>query len=129
MVGLVQCSTEWLNVDMTTNTETLDRIFFALGNSTRRTILKRLARSEATVTEIAAPFDTSLNAISKHLKVLEDAGLIVREISGREHICRLNPKPLDDAVAWITANREFWQKRLDALEQQLVAKKAKRDRA
>lgn len=105
------------------NSPTLDKIFSALGHPTRRMILSRLAEGEATVSEIAQPFDSSLNAISKHLKVLERAGLICREIRGREHYCRLNPKTLDQAAAWIDYYREFWRQRLDAMEQHLLAKK------
>ncbi len=79
------------------------------------------------MTEIAAPFDSSLNAISKHLKVLEAAGLIAREVRGREHFCRLNPTALDEIEAWIQEQRQFWQPRLDALEQHLVEQKRQND--
>ena len=94
----------------------LDQVFHALSDPTRRALLGRLGRGEATVTELAAPFSTSLPAISKHLKVLEQAGLLRREVRGREHHCRLEPAPLRSALAWIGFYRKFWEERLDALE-------------
>lgn len=103
------------------NPESLDRVFMALGHPMRRQILARLVAGEATVTAIAMPFDTSLNAVSKHLKVLENAGLIQREIIGREHYCRLKPDALNDAVDWINYYHDFWSARLDAIEQELKA--------
>lgn len=98
----------------------LDSVFAALGDPTRRAILVRLRRSRATVTEIAEPFDVSLNAISKHLKVLERAGLIRRERLGREHHLSLNAAPLAEASDWIATYREFWERRLDVLEHMLT---------
>jgi DNA-binding transcriptional ArsR family regulator len=100
----------------------LDRVFSALGDPTRRAIISELRRRPATVTEIARPFPVSLNAISKHVMVLERAGLIQREIHGREHLCRLRAKPLRDADRWLEHYREFWTTRLDALERHLQAK-------
>jgi len=107
----------------------LDRVFSAVADPTRRAILSALARKPATVTEIAQPFPTSLNAISKHILVLERAGLIERQVVGREHHCRLNPAPLRHASAWLEHYRKFWDVRLDALEQHILSKRKKRERA
>jgi DNA-binding transcriptional ArsR family regulator len=101
----------------------LDSVFLALGHPVRREILAHLAQGAATVTDIAAPFEVSLNAISKHLKVLERAGLIQREILGREHYCRINPEPLEEVSAWLTYYQTFWTSRFDAMEQDLIATK------
>ncbi|HXZ01433.1 MAG TPA: metalloregulator ArsR/SmtB family transcription factor [Stellaceae bacterium] len=94
---------------------TLDRTFAALADPTRRAILARLALGEASVGALAAPFRMSLPAISKHLKVLESAGLLLREKRGREHRCRLDPAPLQRGRAWLDEIRLFWDARLDAL--------------
>ncbi len=94
----------------------LDRVFQALSDPTRRAILTRLSRGGATVGEVAAPFTTSLNAVSKHLMVLERAGLLRRRVEGREHHLVLDPEPLQDAAKWIAYYREFWERRLDALD-------------
>jgi DNA-binding transcriptional ArsR family regulator len=104
--------------------ESLNRVFSAVADPTRRAILRALARTPATITEIAKPFAVSLNAVSKHVMVLERAGLIHREIQGREHLCRLEPRPLRDATAWLDHYRQFWDVRLDALER-YVARKVK----
>jgi DNA-binding transcriptional ArsR family regulator len=109
--------------------ETLDRVFSAVADPTRRAILAGLARKPATVTEIAAPFGVSLNAISKHILVLERAGLVERQVVGREHRCRLNPAPLRNASAWLEHYRRFWDLRLDALEQHILSKRKKKERA
>lgn len=102
--------------------ENLDQVFSALGNPLRRQILTTLAENgNMTVTDIAAPFTVSLNAISKHVKVLEKAGLVQRDIRGREHYCKLNPKMLDSAARWLEHYRQFWTERLDAMDQQLRA--------
>src|SRR5215813_10302306 len=93
----------------------LDATFGALSDPTRRAILARLAQGEATVSELAAPFDVSLPAVSKHLRVLESAGLLHREIDGRIHRCRLEPKPMKDAARWIEHYRVFWENQFDAL--------------
>jgi DNA-binding transcriptional ArsR family regulator len=97
----------------------LDATFGALADSTRRAILARLARGEAMVTELAEPFDMSLPAISKHLRVLESAGLLHRTIDGRVHHCRLAAEPMKDAAAWIAQYRAFWESQLDALAKYL----------
>ncbi|HEX6384603.1 MAG TPA: metalloregulator ArsR/SmtB family transcription factor [Anaerolineae bacterium] len=106
--------------------ETLDKVFAALGHPIRRQILLRLAQGKATVTDIAEPFAPSLNAISKHLKVLEKAGLIEREIIGREHYCSINPRPLEEVSDWLGHYQAFWTSRLEALEQELVARRPSR---
>ena len=102
----------------------LDNVFSALADPTRRAILQALARRPATINEIAEPFPVSLNAVSKHVMVLERAGLLRREIRGREHHCRIEAHPLADANAWLEHYRRFWELRLDALEV-YVAQKAK----
>ncbi len=104
----------------------LDAVFGALADPTRRAILARLARGESTVTALAEPFDVSLPAISKHLRVLERAGLLEREIVGRERHCHLKARPLRQATAWLEHYREFWQLRLNALEHHLVSKRMRR---
>ena len=98
----------------------LDAVFDALAHPARRDILDRLVRGgEATVTEIAAPYEVSLNAVSKHLKVLERAGLIRREVVGREHRCRFEGAPLESAGDWIETARRFWTGALDQLDAHL----------
>lgn len=94
----------------------LDRTFAALADPTRRAILSRLARGDALVTELASPFRMSIQAVSKHLGVLESAGLLVRHKDGRTRRCRLTPAPLRDAGAWIAEYREFWHAQFEALE-------------
>lgn len=104
--------------------QTLDRVFLALGHPIRRQILVRLAEGAATVTDIAKPFDQmSLNAISKHLKVLESARLIQREVIGREHYCSIRPESLEEASNWLAYYQAFWTSRFDAMEQELIARK------
>lgn len=99
----------------------LDHTFGALADPTRRAILARLRAGEESVGELAAPFPMSLQAVSKHLRVLEDAGLVVRRVEGRTHRLRLVPAALDDASGWIEDQRRFWNERLDELEQHLAA--------
>ena len=101
---------------MVEHTQDLDRAFSALGDTTSRDILGRLMEGSATVTELAQPFDMSLNAVSKHIRVLERAGLLKREVRGREHWCSLNPLPLKQITGWTEQYRVFWEQRLDALE-------------
>jgi len=98
-----------------TDSAELDRIFSALADPTRRAILRSLTRRPATINEIAEPFPVSLNAISKHVMVLERAGLLRREIKGRQHHCRIEARPLRQADAWMAHYRQFWDDRLDAL--------------
>jgi DNA-binding transcriptional ArsR family regulator len=98
------------------STDTLDRTFAALADPTRRSIVARLAeRRSAAVSELAAPFDMSLPAILKHLGVLADAGLVMREKKGRIVTCRLDPAPLRDAAAILAHYQRYWSERLDAL--------------
>ena len=97
----------------------LDQTFAALSDPTRREILARLRRGSANVGELAEPFDISLAAVSKHLGVLERAGLIRREAHGRERRCHLRARPLRSASAWTETYRSFWEERLDALESHL----------
>ena len=93
----------------------LDMIFQALANRTRRALLARLNAGPAMVTELARPFGMSLNAISKHLTVLERAGLVDRSIDGRVHSCALNVGPLASAEEWISAYTKFWNSQIDSL--------------
>jgi DNA-binding transcriptional ArsR family regulator len=93
----------------------LDATFGALADPTRRAILARLARGEATVTELAQPFQVSLPAISKHLRVLETAGLLAREKRGRIHRCRLVAAPLHDAAQWLLFYERLWEGTFDSL--------------
>ncbi len=95
--------------------KSLDVVFSALSDPTRRAILERLARSQASVTELAAPFDMSPPAISKHLRVLEHARLIAREREGRIHHMRLNARAMKDAAEWLGHYRQFWTGQLDNL--------------
>lgn len=99
----------------------LDSVFHALGDATRRRMLRELAQGERTVGQLAAPFDMSLAAASKHIKALESAGLVRREIRGRSHVCRLEPGPLAGAHQWLRFYEDFWNARLDVLEQLLRA--------
>ena len=102
----------------------LDTIFHALGDATRRAMLSDLAVGERTVSELAQPFAMSLAAASKHIKVLEAAGLIRRDVRGRTHMCSLEPAPLMSADQWLGVYRRFWTDRLDTLEQLLRAEDA-----
>ena len=97
-------------------TATIDRVFHALGDPTRRHMLGALTRGERTVGQLAEPFAMSLAAASKHIKALEQAGLIRREVRGRTHFCRLDPGPLARAHQWLATYERFWSGRLDALE-------------
>ncbi len=97
----------------------LDATFAALADPTRRAILSRLAQGEATVTELAEPFDMSLPAISKHLKVLERAHLIARSRDAQWRPCRLEAAPLKDAADWITKYQQFWEESFDRLDDYL----------
>jgi DNA-binding transcriptional ArsR family regulator len=114
-----------------TASERLDATFLALADPTRRAILARLARKEASVTELAEPFEMSQPAVSKHLKVLERAGLISVSQDGQRRPRRLEVRPLAEASAWIERYREIWEQnfaRLDALLQELHDQPVKRTR-
>jgi DNA-binding transcriptional ArsR family regulator len=102
----------------------LDDTLIALADDTRRSILGRLAAGEARVTEVAAPFDISLNSVSKHIRILERAGLVRRRVEGRDHFLALEPKPFDDLTEWMQKTRDFWSSRLDRLEAALRAEDA-----
>jgi DNA-binding transcriptional ArsR family regulator len=102
-------------------TPQLDSIFHALGDATRRQMLRELASGERTVSELAAPFEMSLAAASKHIKALEGAGLIRREVRGRTHVCRLDPGPLANANDWLSYYERFWTQSLDKLDALLRA--------
>jgi DNA-binding transcriptional ArsR family regulator len=99
----------------------LDHTLTALADPTRRAILRRLSRGEARVTELAAPFDMSLNAVSKHIRMLERARLVTRRRAGREHFLSFDPAPLTAASAWIEEQRVLWTARLDTLDALLLA--------
>jgi DNA-binding transcriptional ArsR family regulator len=105
------------------SSQSLDTIFAALSDPTRRKILERLAVGEKTVTEVAEPFDMSLPAISKHLHVLEQAGLIVRRKQGRVHHLQLAAAPMKEASEWLDVYRQFWDAQFDALAQFLREQK------
>ena len=108
--------------------ELKDSTFAALANTTRRDILVRLAQGESTVSELADAYDMSLNAVSKHVMTLEQAGLVTRRVDWRTHYICLNTEPLRAAHEWLDLYRAFWEKRLDALEEFLARKKgAKHD--
>ena len=100
--------------------DALSQTFAALADPTRRSILVRLAEGEATVNELAAPFDISLQAVSKHLKVLENAGLISRGRDAQFRPCRYEPDEMEAAIDWIVTNRRIWMDRFDQLEQHLT---------
>jgi DNA-binding transcriptional ArsR family regulator len=106
----------------------LDRIFSALADPTRRAILRRLASRPANIKEIAQPFPVSFSAISKHVMALERAGLVRRDIQGREHYCRIEPGPLREANEWLEDYRQFWERRMDALEAYVARKYEARNR-
>ena len=109
----------------------LDAVFAALADPTRRAILSRLAQGEASVTELAGPFSMTQPAISKHLKVLERAGLISRGIDAQRRPRKLEPRPLAEATGWLEEYRKFWEgsfERLDSLLEELQSKPIKRTR-
>ncbi|WP_274630229.1 ArsR/SmtB family transcription factor [Arvimicrobium flavum] len=108
-------------------TPQLNAVFHALGDATRRRMLRELAGGERTVGALAEPFAISLAAASKHIKVLESAGLIRREVRGRMHLCRLEPGPLASAHEWLGFYERFWSGRLDVLES-LLRKEDERQR-
>jgi DNA-binding transcriptional ArsR family regulator len=105
-------------------TRQLDAIFHALGDPTRRKMLRALSDGERTVSQLAEPYSMSLAAASKHIKALETAGLIRREVHGRTHICHLQPGPLASAHEWLSFYEGFWTVSLDRLEQLLLEEDA-----
>src|SRR5262245_12154026 len=103
------------------NVASLDGVFHALADPTRRAMLRMLASGQRTIGELAAPFSMSFAGASKHIRVLEAAGLVHRRIEGRSHICRLDPAPLAAADAWLRFYETFWTERFDALDALLKA--------
>lgn len=93
----------------------LDRTFTALSHEVRRSMLAKLRRSEMRITELAQPYDISLNMASKHIRLLEEARLVKRRVEGRDHWISANPAPLEEAMSWIEAQAKFWSPRLQAL--------------
>jgi DNA-binding transcriptional ArsR family regulator len=108
--------------------DSLNEIFGALADPTRRAILARLALGEITVGELAEPFEMSLPAVSKHLNVLEAAGLVQREKQGRLRRCQLDGRPLEAAAGWIEDYRRFWEARLDSLARYLEQTQARQSK-
>jgi DNA-binding transcriptional ArsR family regulator len=108
--------------------DTLSTTFAALADPTRRAILARLAQGETSVGELAAPFDISWPAISRHLKVLEGAGLIERRVDAQWRLCRLRGEAMREASEWLDAYRAFWEESLDRLTEYLEAKPPRRRR-
>ena len=102
----------------------LDDTLIALADETRRSILQRLSAGDARVTELASPYAISLNSVSKHIRILERAGLVRRRIAGRDHFLSLDPAPMDGVAAWIERERAAWTTRLDKLEAALRAEDA-----
>jgi DNA-binding transcriptional ArsR family regulator len=106
--------------------DNLTNVLGAVSHPSRRAILQRLAQGPARVTEIAEPFDMSLNAVSKHLKVLEAAGLIRREVVGREHVIEFRAAPLREIASWVAEYERFWTRQLDGLEAHFKSKRRTR---
>ncbi len=104
----------------------LDRIFSALADPTRREVLVRLGSAPATIGELAEPFDISLTGMTKHVRVLEEAGLVVTEKVGRSRRCRLGTERLDDVLAWIAFYQRLWERRLDGLDAYFTLQKGKK---
>ena len=103
----------------------LDDIFVAMSDATRRAILARLSESDARVTELASAFPISLNSTSKHIRILERAGLVTRSVQGREHLLSLNAAPMAEAAGWMEYYRRFWEDRLASLERFVINKRNK----
>lgn len=99
----------------------LDAVFHALADPTRRAMLQRLAQGEQSVGTLAAPFDMSLAAASKHIRVLERAGLVRRSVRGRTHLCSLDAQPMHGGLEWLRHYEQFWNRRLDDLDEALRA--------
>jgi len=109
------------------NDSALDSVFTALADPTRRAILRRLERGVATVGELAEPFEMSAPAVSKHLRMLERAGLLARTREGRVHRIGLTAGPLAEAVGWLDRHRRFWEPRLDALGRDIEGRKSEEE--
>ena len=102
----------------------LDAVFHALAHPARRAMLKRLAAAPQNIGELASPFDMTFAGASKHVRVLERAGLVKRKVEGREHVCAIVPAPLKTATDWLTHYERLWTTRLDALDAMLKAEDA-----
>ncbi len=118
-----------MNASQTGQADSLSATFAALADPTRRAILARLALGEATVTELARPFDMSLPGVSKHLKVLQNAGLIVQGRDAQWRPCRLEAEPLRDVASWIGQYRRFWEESLERLDEYLCELQSQEPRA
>jgi len=101
----------------------MDNLLGAVADSTRRAILARLAAGDARVTEVASEFPISLNSVSKHVRMLERAGLVRRTVRGRDHVLSLDAAPLAEAAAWIAHYQRFWEERLEALDKLMTKDK------
>ena len=110
---------------MSTNRQDLDLVFSALSDATRRGMLAQLARGESNISDLAAPYNMSQPATSKHLRVLEKAGLIEKERRGREHYIRVKPQAFEEAVDWVTHYTRVWRAQFDAVEDYLSTHKKK----
>ena len=99
----------------------LDKLFHALADPTRRAMLAHLSRSERSIGELAAPHEMSLTAVSKHVRVLEEAGLVKRRVEGRSHILNIEPQAMKSAEQWLTSRRTMWERHFDQLESYLAA--------
>ncbi len=104
----------------------MDNLLGAVADSTRRAILARLAAGDARVTEVASEFPISLNSVSKHVRMLERAGLVRRTIRGRDHVLSLDAAPLAEAAAWIEHYKRFWEERLEALDKLITKDKPRK---
>lgn len=104
----------------------MDNLLGALADSTRRAILARLAAGDARVTEVASGFPISLNSVSKHVRMLERAGLVRRTVRGRDHLLSFDAAPLAEAAAWIAHYRRFWEQRLEALDKLMTRDKSRK---
>ena len=109
--------------------DSLDSTFGALADPTRRAILATLQLGQASITELAKPHRMSLPAVMKHVHVLEQAGLVSQEKTGRTRICRLAPEPLHDAESWISQYRRFWERNFDSLERYLNEEKSQEEKS
>ena len=105
------------------SSQRLDRMFQAMAQPTRRALLRELSKRERTVGQLAEPFDLTVAAISKHIKVLEAAGLVTQRAEGRTRVCRLNPQPLSEMTRVLAEYERFWQGAIDSLDQMLRKKK------
>jgi DNA-binding transcriptional ArsR family regulator len=115
-------------VNAAVKSDRLDRVFAALAHPTRRRVLARLKKGEASVSQLAAPFEISLPAMTRHIHVLEDAGLVARQVDGRVHRLHLLVDPLRDAALWMATYASFWSQQFDALDRFLDATEPKRKR-